>query len=179
VFEMEEQQAGPSMASSISLAKTDEYAGHAPSHRNAWRDRGDGTYGWNENKDIYDTRARNRSRNGGDDEDSEYKAISDIAQSMPINIRRPLVPISGYPPADLEPKTSLSEREGYLVPPLKTARKKTVRIESPKPEPSGQEEEAPTGDTGRNKFMPPHVQVMHEEKAMMKAAGGSRSIYDK
>jgi hypothetical protein len=175
-FEMEEEQAGPSMASSISLAKTDEYAGHAPSHRNAWKDLGDGKVRWNENKDIYDTRARNR--NTGDNDD-ESKKLAYLGKSMPIFNRQPLSPIGGYSPADLEPKTSLSEREGYLVPPLRTASKKSVRIQSPIPEPSDQEEDVQPGVTGRTGFKPPHIQVREEEKARMKAAGGSRSIYDK
>jgi len=169
---MEEEQAGPSMASSISLAKTDEYAGHAPSHRNAWKDIGDGKVRWNENKDIYDTRSRNRNK--GDDDES--KKLAYLGKSMPIFNRQPLAPIGGYPPADLEPKTSLSEREGYLVPPLKV--KKSVRILSPVPKPSEDEEVQP-GVTNRKDFVPPHVQIAKEEKAAMKAAGGSKSFYDK
>jgi len=172
-FQMEDEQAGPSMASSISLAKTDEYAGHAPSHRNAWKDLGDGRTRWNENKDVYDTRARNR--NGRDDDDESSKLY--LGKSMPIFNRQPLAPIGGYSPADLEPKTSLSEREGYLVPPLKV--KKSVRIQSPVSEANGQEEEVQPGVTKRKEFVPPHVQIAKEEKAAMKASGGSRSIYDK
>jgi hypothetical protein len=174
-FEMEAEEAGPSMASSISLAKTDEFAGHAPSHRNAWKDLGDGKVRWNENKDIYDTRARNRNK--GDDDD-ESKKLAHLGKSMPIFNRQPLAPIGSYPPADLEPKTSLSEREGYLVPPLKTALKKSVRIQSPIPEPSEEGDVRP-GVINRKDFVPPHVQIAKEEKAAMKAAGGSKSFYDK
>jgi hypothetical protein len=176
---MEDEQAGPSMASSISLAKTDEYAGHAPSHRNAWKDKGNGKYSWNENKDIYDSRRRNPRDD--DDDKNDFKRISALAQSMPLDIvRQPLRSISGYVPADLEPKTSLSEREGYFVPPLKTAMKKTVRIESPVAGPSEvDKEDVQPGVTGRKGFVPPHIQVREEDKALMKASGGSRSIYDK
>jgi hypothetical protein len=97
---------------------------------------------------------------------------------MPIFNRQPLAPIGSYPPADLEPKTSLSEREGYLVPPLKTALKKSVRIQSPIPEPSEEGDVRP-GVINRKDFVPPHVQIAKEEKAAMKAAGGSKSFYDK
>lgn len=177
-FEMHDEEAGPSMASSISFARTDEYAGHAPSHRNGWKDKGDGKVSWNENKDIYDTRTRNRNRR--DVEDNDSKTVSKFGQSMPIpQARQPLGLIGGFVPADLEPKTSLSEREGYLVPPLKVAGKKTVRIESPVPEASVGSQETQSGITERKDFVPPHIQVREEEKASMRAAGGSRSIYDK
>lgn len=176
---MEDKEDGPSLApSAVSLAKTDEYAGHAPSHRKGWKTDANGRVGWNENKDIHD--GRSSSRYNPSEADSDGGKISALAQSMPLNIvRQPLRAISGYAPADLEPKTSLSEREGYLVPPLKPAgSRKTVKIDAP-PSPSGSRKDEDQPMHERKGFVPPHIQVREEDKALMKASGGSRSIYDK
>jgi hypothetical protein len=180
---MEDLQTGPSAASaSMWYTKADEYAGHAPSHRAAWRDDEKGGYRWNSKKDIHDGRRSNPYTVDEEDEEDDTKKVSNLAKSVPVNIRQPLQPL-GFVPPDLEPKTSLSEREGYFVPPLKAAMKKTVRMAVPTSPASGpsrvDKEDVQPGVTKRDGFVPPHIQIREEDKAMMKASGGSRSIYDK
>jgi hypothetical protein len=91
------------------------FAADAPSHRAAWRR-------IKQNSSIYAAMQRRSSDASDSENESEEGAISKLAVSMPLNIALPparTTSVSGLLP--LERKTSLSEREGVLVPPLKAA----------------------------------------------------------
>ena len=95
------------------------YAAHAPSHRSAWKrpENGQGGYSWYRKGDA--NADRNREMEVLDNDDQAK--ISGLATSMPVRIALPkLRKPSGL---GLERKTSLSEKEGRLVPPLMAAMK--------------------------------------------------------
>lgn len=89
------------------LSKT--FAADAPSHRAAWRV-------IEESSSIYASLRRTSTDSLGTY--SDESAISKLAMSMPMNIAmvRPKKAKAELP--EMERKTSLSEREGFLVPPL-------------------------------------------------------------
>jgi len=89
------------------LSKT--FAADAPSHRAAWRV-------IEESSSIYASLRRTSTDSLGTY--SDESAISKLAMSMPMNIAmvRPRKTKVELP--EMERKTSLSEREGYMVPPL-------------------------------------------------------------
>ncbi len=90
---------------------SDLVAADAPSHRAAWK---------NNKQKIWQVMGRTSSRRmeSGDDDGGEYDS-SVYASSMPINIVK--VQEQSETVFDLETKTSLRERPGILVPPLKPA----------------------------------------------------------
>lgn len=96
------------------------YAAHAPSHRSAWKrpENGESGYSWYRKGDAN----TDRGRETGQLDNEEQARISGLATSMPVHIAlpKPQRKASGL---GLEPKTSLSEREGRLVPPLMAAMK--------------------------------------------------------
>ena len=95
------------------------YAAHAPSHRSAWKrpENGQAGYSWYRKGDNTLTRGRDSTQL----DDGEQARISGLATSMPVHIALPkLRKPSGL---GLERKTSLSEKEGNLVPPLMAAMK--------------------------------------------------------
>ena len=100
------------------------YAAHAPSHRSAWKrpDNGQGGYSWYRKGEFNANTDRGRDREIGVSDNEEQARISGLATSMPVHIALPkLRKPSGL--VGLERKTSLSEKEGRLVPPLMAAMK--------------------------------------------------------
>jgi hypothetical protein len=87
-------------------------AADAPSHRSAWKD----GQGW----EIYSKRySRASSKWSGDSESSDGAGTVEVSQfaiSLPIKIG----PMLWKDQGDLEPKTSLVDKRGVLVPPLRT-----------------------------------------------------------
>lgn len=96
------------------------YAAHLPSHRSAWKKPEDGELGYS----WYRKGEANTGRHPRDSarlDDDDQGKISGLATSMPVHIALPKMrKPSGL---GLERKTSLSEREGHLVPSLIAAMK--------------------------------------------------------
>lgn len=89
------------------LSKT--LAADAPSHRAAWRV-------IEQNSSIYHSLRRTSTDSLGSDTDSS--TVSKLAMSMPMNIAAPRPARAASALVDLQRKTSLTDREGILVPSL-------------------------------------------------------------
>lgn len=101
----------------------DMVAADAPSHRAAWRNNKDQLWsalGRVTSRPFGEVARRDTSVDG--DEDTPSWGTSVLGTSAPIQIQRPKPSTSGYV---LEPKTSLVERPGVMVPPLRTAMRRT------------------------------------------------------
>ena len=180
-FELDEGQGEGSTSTTQPFQRGDDglrFAAHAPSHRAGWKKtEKTGKFPWYENKNIHDRPSPSRL----EELENDDSKVSSLATSMPVHIaRRPLRSIGI---TELEKKTSLSEREGKLVPPLRMAMKKKAEASgsggTARPPRTLAEGETQPGVTKQEGFVPPHVQIREEEKAKAKAAGGSMSIYDK
>jgi hypothetical protein len=101
----------------------DMVAADAPSHRAAWRNHKDQLWGA---LGRYSSRpfaaVAQRAPETDEDDDSTSWGTSILGTSAPIQIQRPAQSAPGYM---LEPKTSLVERSGVMVPPLRTAMRRT------------------------------------------------------
>lgn len=97
------------------------FAADAPSHRAAWRriERDGSMY----------ASLRRDSANSDDVLDLDELAISKLATSMPLAIALPRKKVA--PPVAMERKTSLSDRTGILVPPLRLAMRERGVLGSP------------------------------------------------
>lgn len=109
-------------------------AADAPSHRSAWRNDTQKLWqalGQTTNRTFISPSATRRTRGGDDDEDGsddeDENKTSFFATSMPVRITMPKE--SGVP-KELEPKTSLVDRKGMLVPPLRNAMRRAGSSDS-------------------------------------------------
>lgn len=146
----------------------DLLAASAPSHRAAWtKSETTGNLRWFDKLAKERRSSQSHDGNSADGEnENEESNPSTLATSMPVHIVEPEKRKTvGFASQDLERKTSLSEREGKLVPPLRSAMRQRGA--------SG----AGTGEQAGSYFVPPHIQVREEDRA--KNMGASRSIYDK
>lgn len=96
------------------------FAADAPSHRAAWRQ-------W-EARESMSTALRRQS---SDDEDDVEVDTSSMARSVPVNIVRP--PRTSHP---VQFKTSLTDREGVIVPNLLAAMRRASGQSEPERSPS-------------------------------------------
>jgi hypothetical protein len=121
-------------------------AADAPSHRSAWRNDTQKLWqalGTTTNRSfVYPgTGARERRESEEAEDDSDDGQTSLFATSMPVRIALPRP--SGTNNAILEPKTSLVEKQGMMVPPLKTAMRRGSKLD--KSDPQGQGMRSSTG----------------------------------
>ncbi|WVQ74839.1 hypothetical protein IAR50_004446 [Cryptococcus sp. DSM 104548] len=89
------------------------FAADLPSHRAAWRR-------FEQNGSMYEALRRGHKYFPGDDEEDDESQVSKLATSVPIQIN-PLRSGKTSAPVAFERKTSLSDRQGVLVPGLKGA----------------------------------------------------------
>jgi hypothetical protein len=152
--------------------EADLLAASAPSHRAAWtRSETTGNLRW------FDKLAKDRRSlqppdgdSADDRNDDSTPSTLTLATSMPVTIVAPEKrKVVGFASPDLERKTSLSEKEGKLVPPLRSAMRQRGA--------SGSGSGAGTAEQQGSYFVPPHIQIREEDRA--KKMGASRSIYDK
>ena len=109
-------------------------AADAPSHRSAWRNDTQKLWqalGQTTNRSFLSPstsrRTRDRNDDSSDDEDVDENKTSLFATSMPVRI---VMPKESGVPKELEPKTSLVDRKGMLVPPLKNAMRRAGSSDS-------------------------------------------------
>lgn len=99
----------------------DMVAADAPSHRAAWRNNKDQLWqalGRYQSRPFGNAAKRERADTRDDSDDDASWGTSLLGTSAPIQIQRPAQSATNYA---LEPKTSLVERPGVMVPPLRTA----------------------------------------------------------
>ncbi|ORY35438.1 hypothetical protein BCR39DRAFT_585073 [Naematelia encephala] len=97
----------------LEASLSEAYAADAPSHRGAWRRLG-------ESSSLYASLRRD-SRKSDSDQVSDDNSFSQLATSMPIAIAHARQQVVDPNLLPKERKTSLSDREGILVPPLMPA----------------------------------------------------------
>jgi hypothetical protein len=109
-------------------------AADAPSHRSAWRNDTQKLWqalGQTTNRSFISPstakRTLDRNDDSSDDEEDDENKTSLFATSMPVRI---VMPRESGVPKELEPKTSLVDRKGMLVPPLKNAMRRAGSSDS-------------------------------------------------
>ena len=109
-------------------------AADAPSHRSAWRNDTQKLWqalGQTTNRTFISPstsrRTRDRANDSDDSDEEDENNTSLFATSMPVRIA---IPKESGMPKELEPKTSLVDRKGMLVPPLKNAMRRAGSSDS-------------------------------------------------